>query len=177
MDDASGFMQTRSFAQTCATCHNHTDQIAGSTATEPIPFIQLPGVDTASAKKAGVDLDYWPASRRTGSEGLTPFVQLLLEGGDNPSLAADMEALANLPRGYKDLRMATPAQLAAIDRTLKSVKVLMDELAAQEGIEVLQARLEKAIGRPLSHEELADLTAHFPQAALKTAHEAWFKSE
>ena len=177
MDNESGFMRTKSFEQTCATCHNHTDQIEGNTGTEPIAFIQLPGVDTKSASEKGVDLSYWPASRRTGSEGLTPFMHLLLSGGDAPTLESDLAAVKDLPRGFRDLRMATPAQLQAIDRILKATRSLMDELASQEGVEVLQTRLEKAIGRPLSHQELADLTSHFPQAALKAAKEKWFQSE
>jgi hypothetical protein len=175
MDSSSGFMQTKSFKQTCATCHNHTDQIEGTTETEAIAFIQLPGVDTGSAKEKGVDLTYWPASRRAGSDGLTPFMQLLLAGGDAPTLDADLALVADLPRGYKDLRTASAQQLQAIDRILKATRVLIDELANQEGTEVLQQRIESAIGRPLSHEELADLTAHFPQVAIKAARDEWFK--
>ena len=177
MDSDSGFMQTRGFEQTCATCHNHTDQIEGNTSTEPIAVIQLPGVDTKSTQALGVDLTYWPAGRRAGSEGLTPFMQLLLSGGDQPTLAQDIAAVANLPKGFKDLRSATAEQAQAIDRILKATMQLLDELASQEGIEVLQQRIEKAIGRPLDHQELADLTSHFPQATFKAAKEEWFKSE
>ena len=181
-----GSMDLKPFEQTCATCHHHTQQIEGTLETEPFLFIQLPGIDTKSARKGGVDISFWKAGRRHGNQELTPILQLLLSGAttypspDYPgttmsSLADDVQLLSTLPKGFRDLRKASQDQLQAVERIAYAVRYLFVEISSYEGVEGFRSRIEQAIGRPLSHDELADLTSHLPLDAIRLASQEWFE--
>ncbi|NKB25176.1 MAG: hypothetical protein GKR87_12530 [Kiritimatiellae bacterium] len=147
LNPLSGRMSTKPFEQSCAACHHHTQQIEGTPETEPINFIQLPGIDTKSAEKGGVDLSFWKAGRRAGSKELTPILQLLIKGANvypdpdyiqtnrpSYSLSKDLNLLSPLRKVFKDLRKANRAQLEAVQRIAYAVRYLFREVSAFEGL-------------------------------------------
>ena len=181
-------MHLASFEQACATCHHHTNQIEGAPVDPGVNFLQLPGMDTKSLADAGLDISPWPADRRKGGDGVTPFMALLMNAapayptadytwpGDKTTLEADLATLKSLQRGSRDLRNATEPQKQAAQRVALAVKQLLNDLADQQGTEVLKERLEASLGRPLGHEEFSGLIAQLPLDLLKQARDTWFPS-
>ena len=184
---SNGRMLTGGFEQSCAACHHHATKLEGTAETAPIPFIQLPGIDLKSAKKGGIDLSFWKADRRHGSKEVHPILKLLITGADvypgpdypatnvNHSFTVDLEVIHSLRKGFTDLRKATSEQLQAVERIAHAIRYLFEDLSAHEGLEGIQFRVERALDRSLTHEELADITQHFPLAELKQKKDEWFE--
>ena len=181
---ANGFMQTLAFETGCMNCHHHSQQIEGSPEADPIIVLQLPGIDLGSMKEAGLDMAFWPIDRRRGGRRVTPVLALLLAGAETypgafyegpiGKLDSDLKRVEALARGFADLREAETDDLRAVHRLAWAIRTLFFDLAGQEGIEIIRGRLERALGRKLSHTELADLTSHFPLQALRALLPVWF---
>ena len=183
--DNQGRVRTHGFEVSCATCHQHTRQLEGSVDSTPQLVLQIPGIDTQSLARAGIELPFWRVSRRRGGRDIPPIMSLLIAGaetypapghpGANRHTWADDEAMIRaLPRGLADLRQADPATAEAIERAAWAVRALILDLAAQTGTEALRDRLERLLGRPLNHGELADLSSHMPRAALRAMADQFF---
>ncbi|MDA1044643.1 MAG: hypothetical protein O3C57_05400 [Verrucomicrobia bacterium] len=116
----------------------------------------------------GVDLDY-------ASMGST----LQMNPDVSRAFQADLDATQSLRAGLAPLGNATEAQIDAACRIALATKWLFVEIAdaevAQEsGMRHLQARLERYMGRPLLHEEYADLIGQFPLRTFIRLRDQWF---
>jgi hypothetical protein len=186
-DDSGTTMITQPFAISCASCHQHTRQIEGTVDTQALTVFQLPGIDLDSARKAGSRLEFWPADRRRGGEHLPPIMQLLIRGAavypsaDYPGALGvfeqDLTRVEQLPKGFRDLRTATPEEIMAIERIAWAVRDLFRELAGAESLDAFRQRLERSAGRPFGHEEFADVSAQLPPALIQQAYQDWFGVE
>jgi len=110
----------------------------------------------------------WPAA---AAGDLTPFMQLLLSA--SPEYVAARATLRGVP--LRDLRQATPEQIAAVGVLVWSIKELFYDVI-QQGDDALTRRLERLTVPPPSEEQLTLLVADLPPGSLRLAVQRWLPS-
>ncbi len=154
-DAAGRFMQVKSFAQTCAACHEPQIKGAGSS-TKGVAFFRLPGIDAATLAEKGISIGEWP---KFADGKLTPFMELLLSR--EPALGDALGKLQGID--LLDLTKATPEQLAAAEQFAWGVKTLLYHLVVDGQsylLEELKGKIDPA-------------GVEIPQAALAAAQQEW----
>ena len=116
-------MRTGTFETTCASCHAQQIEGMGRAGAKGIVVLRLPGVDLDTLHEHGISVGEWPADDNV-EEGLTPFMQLLLEG--DSALTEDLALLAGLD-DFTDLSDATDEEVAAVGRIV-NVQSFVDRM-------------------------------------------------
>lgn len=166
--NASGAdMTVQPFEKTCAACHEGQIMGKSSSGVKGIPFLELPGLDTESLKKAKIDVGHWPQDAE--AEEIIPFMRLLLSADPNyKKVAAILKDVDLL-----DLSGADAEKKSAAGQLAWAVKKLVFDLAAN-GQRALRARLEKVVSKPLSDAEFSRLSGQLPVGIVRSAQRAWF---
>jgi hypothetical protein len=161
--DTQGKMLVKSFAKSCAACHDSQIQGAGRAGAKGIAFFAIPGLDVKTLEAKGHSIGQWPEF----AEGpLNPFIKLLLSS--DPTAVADLSEIGGL--NLIDLAAASDRQLDAAARTAWRIKSLFFDLTT-EGQSALIKRLEAVSGRSgVSPAMIAQL----PGEALLAAKNAWW---
>lgn len=163
-DDAGKTMRTGTFETTCAGCHAREIKGVGRAGAKGIAVLRLPGLDLDTLDEHGVSVGEWPADADV-EEGLTPFMELLLEGDP----AVDLARLARFD-DFTDLSDATDEEVAAVGRMAWAVKRLLYNLIARGQREMLD-RLRTTTD--LGIRELADLVGQLPVEVIRAAQREW----
>ncbi|MEP6820865.1 MAG: hypothetical protein ABI946_00785 [Chthoniobacterales bacterium] len=149
------FMQVKSFAASCAACHEPQIQGAGMT-VKGVAFFTVPGIDAESLAANRLSIGEWP---KFADAKLTPFMELLLDR--EPKARAAMEKLRGVD--LLDLSKATPDQLVAAGEYAWAVKTLLFHIVVE--------------GQPFLLEQLKDKVEppglEVPRAALLAAQKEW----
>lgn len=161
-------MSTLGFAQTCSSCH--AEDIRGSkrATTTGFDVLRVPGLDTDTLRERGVFIGEWP---QHADDDLSPLMELLLQSDAHYAVVRPVLGTVDL----MDLRNASDEQLNAVATLAWCVKMLLQDII-EGGAGFLQMRLEKALGRPLSHAQVAPLLATLPRSVIQSASTAWFPS-
>ena len=165
-DDAGQTMRTGTFEATCASCHAREIEGLGRAGAKGIAVLRLPGLDLDTLDEHGVSIGEWPADADI-EEGLTPFMELLLEG--DPDVTGDLARLARFD-DFTDLSDATDEEVAAVGRMAWAVKGLLYNLIARGQREMLD-RLRATTD--LGIRELADLVGQLPVEVIRAAQQEW----
>jgi Doubled CXXCH motif (Paired_CXXCH_1) len=157
---AGGKMVVNSFEQSCAVCH--ADNISASS---PVAFFRVPGIDVTSLARAGISIGQWP---KDADDKLTPFMELLL-GTD----ISGGKVLATLKgKDLLDLSGASPEQLSAASRLAWAVKEFLYDFEA-EGQSFLIKRLREGLPPGQTSVPLTALTGGIPRAGLVSWRKEW----
>lgn len=165
-DDAGQTMRTGTFEATCAGCHAREIEGLGRAGAKGIAVLRLPGLDLDTLDEHGVSIGEWPADADI-DEGLTPFMELLLEG--DPDVTGDLARLARFD-DFTDLSDATDEEVAAVGRMAWAVKGLLYNLIASGQREMLD-RLQATMA--LSTRELAKFVGQLPVEVVRAAQQEW----
>ncbi|MFK7731266.1 MAG: hypothetical protein AB8B48_06555 [Pseudomonadales bacterium] len=159
-------MSTLGFEQTCSSCH--AEDIRGSkrATTTGFDVLRVPGLDTDTLRERQVFIGEWPDH---ADESLSPLMELLLQSDAHYATVRPILNTVDL----MDLREASDKQLEAVATLAWCVKMLLQDII-NGGTGFLQMRLEKALGRPLSHAQIAPLLATLPQSVIQSASTEWF---
>lgn len=159
-------MSTLGFEQTCSSCH--AEDIRGSkrATTTGFDVLRVPGLDTDTLREREVFIGDWP---QHADDRLSPLMELLLQSDAHYAVVRPI--LGNID--LMDLRDASDEQLNAVATLAWCVKMLLQDII-EGGTGFLQMRLEKALGRPLSHAQIAPLLATLPRSVIQSASTAWF---
>lgn len=175
MDEHGRQMVSVNYDNACSACH-HTDFKAFGTTN--VAFLQLPRLDTMTLTDFARDsadnpwLGDWPDTFVKGSDGLAPFLRVLLSA--EPDIAAAITAIETDKNvKLRDLRKATDAQKADTVRIAWAIKALLHDLAAKGHAE-LRRRIEAALGVTLTDAEFAEMVAGLPPEAVRIAAANWF---
>ncbi|MEO6876233.1 MAG: cytochrome c3 family protein [Opitutaceae bacterium] len=162
---AGGHMLVKSFAQTCAACHEAQIEGEGQAADKGIAFFRVPGLDAATLAAQGHPVGDWPAD----ADGkLTPFTRLLLAG--DPAAASALKTLGGMD--ISDLRNVSGDQLAAAETLAWSIKSLLADLVTN-GHEAMVSKLGR-MSPGSDRSQLLAMTAQIPRDELLSAQAAWF---
>jgi hypothetical protein len=153
-------MVVNSFEQSCAVCH--ADNISASS---PVAFFRVPGIDVTSLARAGISIGQWP---KDADDKLTPFMELLL-GTD----ISGGKVLATLKgKDLLDLSSASPEQLAAASRLAWAVKEFLYDFEAK-GQSFLIKRLREGLPPGQNSIPLTALTGGIPRTGLISWRKEW----
>ncbi|MGF1451970.1 MAG: hypothetical protein ACFB21_07860 [Opitutales bacterium] len=149
-DRKGQLMLTRSFEQTCASCHGDQIKGAGRAGAQGLAVFRIPALDAETLQSKGRGIGDWPEY----AEGeITPFMRLLLQR--HPEAVTALETLEGLE--LYDLRDASEAELAAAEQFGWAVKGLFYDLI-HEGQNLLanpaQVPPDPALVAGLSHDTL-----------------------
>ena len=161
-----GAMLVRSFAETCAACHQEQIEGEGLAGRKGIAFLGVPGFDVESLRDQNLEIGDWP---EWAEEPPTPFVELLLSR--DPAIAGHLERVAALDR--LDLSEASAEDLAAVEAVIWGFKELVHDLMA-ESPEGFAATLSGLAGEDMGKDRLSRLVAGLPLDTLRAAQESWF---
>ena len=165
-DDDGQTMRTGTFETTCASCHARQIEGIGRAGAKGIAILRLPGLDLDTLHEHGISVGEWPADDNV-EEGLTPFMELLLEG--DPALTEDLALLAGFD-DFTDLSDATDEEVAAVGRMMWAVKRLLYNLIARGQREMLD-RLQATTD--LGTRKRADLVGQLPVEVIRAAQQEW----
>ena len=161
--DSQGKMLVKSFAQTCAACHEAQIKGDGRAGAKGIAFFRVPGLDIKTLAAKGHSVGQWPVY----AEGpVNPFIKLLLSS--DKKATDDLAAIEGIDP--LDLTSASASQLDAVDRTAWRIKSLFFDLAT-EGQAALISRLNKISGKS---ELTPAMLAQLPVDTLLAAKAAWW---
>ena len=149
---AGGTMVVKDFEQACAACH--TDNINRSS---PVAFFRVPGVDVTSLARAGLSIGQWP---KDADDEITPFMNFLF--ASDPVTRQAVETYKG--KDLRDLRSATPEQLAAASKLAWAVKEFLYDFEEQ-GQSYLTKRLQAELPPGQTDIQLAALTGGIPRRA------------
>ena len=162
-EPAGGIMLVAGFETACAGCHARELESAG----RPAPMITIPGFDLEELRTRRAAIGEWPED---ADAELSPYMVFLLSG--EPGFMAAWAVVKDLSL-MDDLAEAKPAQIRAVQTIAWSVKSLMADLRRSGG-GALRARLEAALGRELSNQELSRLAGRLPVDLIQNAQRDWF---
>ena len=160
-------MVTSGFETSCAACHAGEIKGDARATSKGIAVLNVPGLDILTLAERGAPVGYWP---EFAEELPTPFMDLLL-ASDARYFSA--KAVLDQQVDPLDLTDADHEVIAAATELAWSVKDLMHDLVV-EGLPALKSRLEAALGREISSEDMALLGALLPQDAVSASANAWF---
>lgn len=165
-------MVLESYESMCATCHDADLMGEGSTQVG-MKFLQLPGVDVASLRAAGVEVGDWPADADEGFDAMPSiFVDLLVSADETyPEFADDQEILSALD--LADLYGVSQEEAQAAGRYVRAVRRLVDELA-RNGQGELLLRLERVFDPQEVGRHLLGVADRFSEPAMIAARAEWF---
>jgi hypothetical protein len=166
-NEDGSFQQTLGFEQSCAKCHDSDIQTSWEAG---VPLVSLPMLDSDAFKDADIDIGFWPEAATGDFDGALPLVAKFLLLSDEKAVQA-LEVLGP-DFDFYDVDPTDAKQLAAAADVVNSVKQLATELA-QQGHAAFATRLERIVGRKLSAEQLAAVTAHLSSDNL-TGLAGWF---
>jgi hypothetical protein len=159
-----------SYEAACAACHD--ERIATSVA-QGIPMMLLPTLDVDALKAAGHDIGDWPEQATGDFDGrLPPMMKLLLAA--DPAAAQAIHTLG-ADFEFLDIDPDDPQQLAACAVLAGAIKHLIRELATS-GPTVVQERLAKSLGQPLSEADVNALVAGLSADTLAGATATWLRN-
>ncbi len=165
---ADGFQQTLSYEASCAKCHDsdlETSWQAGLT------FVSLPMIDAETLSDAGHDVGNWPEQATGDFDGaLAAITKFLLLEDQN---AVEGMQLLGVDFDFFDVDPDDPTHLAAAANVIGALQTFLTDLATQ-GHTAIGKRLEKILGRALTGQELAALTAHISSENMTAIGETWF---
>ncbi|MEM8496860.1 MAG: hypothetical protein AAF542_02485 [Pseudomonadota bacterium] len=161
-------ISTLGFEQTCSSCHAEDIQGSNRAATSGFDVLRVPGLDTDALRERRVFIGEWP---QHADDSLSPLMELLLQSDAHYAVVRPILGTVDL----MDLSDATDEQLNAVATLAWCVKMLLQDII-EGGTGFLQMRLEKALGRPLSHAQVAPLLATLPRSVIQSASVAWFPS-
>jgi hypothetical protein len=167
-DATRGFQLTRSYAASCAACH---DKPLALSLADGVPLVALPTLDLAALDGAGRHVEGWPHDADGDFDGKLPAVAALLLAAKPPAEAALEKLGARLD--FYDIDPDDPAQLAAAATLAVELKSLVDDLAAR-GDAALAERLQAILGRAPTAAELDAALAKLPPALLADYRDRWF---
>lgn len=164
LDPAGERMPLVEYARSCAACHE--DQILGSGQLGGVgtAVLALPALDTWSLE--GAELEVWPADSSISDQGLTPFLELLLDA--DPSLADDLAAWRRVDP--LDLEDATAQERSSVERVAGAVRDLFGAIATG-GHGALLERLPEPARAATRH--AGDLLAGLPESLVREAIVRW----
>jgi hypothetical protein len=145
-------MVVKSFEQACAACH--AENINRST---PVAFFRVPGVDVTSLARAGLSVGQWP---QDADDEITPFMNFLF--ASDPATQKAMDTFKG--KDLRDLRGATPEQLAAASKLAWAVKEFLYDFEDQ-GQTFLTKLLQQELPPGQTAIQLAALTGGIPRRA------------
>ncbi|MEO6873092.1 MAG: cytochrome c3 family protein [Chthoniobacterales bacterium] len=154
-DGAGRFMKVKSFAQSCAACHEPQIEGEGAT-TKGVAFFTVPGIDAESLAAKGISIGEWP---KFADGKITPFTELLLRR--QPAMRDALDQLHGVD--LLDLSKSTPGQLAAAEKFAWGVKNLLFHLVV-DGQSYLRTDLKG---------EIAPAGIEIPRSALLAAQRDW----
>ena len=164
-DEVGLKMLVKSFEDNCGACHGGQVEGVGRATAKGLAVFNVPGLDVATLSERNIAIGGWPED---ADEEITPFMEFLLAGdGDYMAIR---KALAGLD--LLDLTEASPEQLAAVESFAWRVKELIFDIAV-EGMPALMTRLEKILGKPLSTQELTQLSGLLPVDTMRMAVHQW----
>jgi len=170
------------FRKMCAECHTQELKGIGLEEGPSIPFFRLPELD-----KETLDIGEWPSGLYGLDQGITPYMQILMEATavNDPELAktelaiveGDFSIIEN-HGGLYDLRGASPEIIEAATRISWAIKGLLFDLIAR-GQKALISRLtvermQRILGQPLNEREISALAGQVPVGVIRTAQRKWF---
>jgi len=161
-------MLVKDFKTVCAACHLAQIEGAGRATAKGIAVFGVPGLDVESLRDKGVAIGQWPE----GPDGeITDFVEFLLS--DNANFVAARNALDGID--LMNLADINAGQVKAVSNFAWAVKDLLFDLTTQ-GAPAFQTRLESALGRKLTVDEVGRLFGLLQADAMRAAQIAWFPS-
>lgn len=150
--DAAGDRQlTRSYAATCAECH---DKALGVSLAQGVSLAALPMLDVAALADAGQAVGAWPAEADGDFDGRVGVFAVALVLAK--PLAADATRVLGADFDYFDLDVDDAAQTAAGVALARELKSLVDDVATR-GEAAVRERIATLLGREVSDAELRDL--------------------
>lgn len=154
------------FDQTCTTCH--LDQILGkerASGPKGIAFLSLPGLDLETLKAKNAPVGEWPEASEAP---LTPFMKVMLSGNDRGRGLLKTVDKLNL----QDLGKASDGEIKAVTELAWEIKGLYHALITDNAADVL-GNLDIGGGTKLSASQITDLTASIPRDVIVSAQQQW----
>ncbi len=161
------FQQTLSYEATCAKCHDSKIETSSS---EGIAMFSLPMLDGDSLRDAQHDIGQWPKQALGDFDGALPPITKLLLAAD-PQTASALATLG-VDFDFFDVEPDDPQQLQAAAELIWAMKRLLHEVTTQ-GQSALRLRVETLLGRKLTKQEFAALSARLSPDNLAAMNERW----
>jgi len=165
-DETGGGMQTRGFAETCASCHTGDVRGAKASGSPGVPVLTVPGLDLITLREENVAIGAWP---RTADRELSPFMRAML--ADDAETQRALTRFRNLDT--LDLRDASQRDLDAVKTVAWAVKGLLYDLVA-DGPSSLRPALGRAFEGEITTPTATRLVAGMPLDTLRAAQKEWF---
>jgi hypothetical protein len=151
----------------CAVCHDEKMQ---TSVGKGVAMIALPTLDLTAFRKAGVDIGAWPAAATGDFEGRMPPQMKLLLAGDPEAAQAMTKLGPNFE--FADVEAENAEQLRSAAAVAQGITKLISDVS-QRGPSAVRERLQVALGRDISEQELQPLLAGLSADTIRAATKSW----
>lgn len=161
LDPLTGDQRTLGYNVACASCH---DESINTSVAEGLPLLSLPMIDTDMIEGAGREVHAWPEALTGDFDGMLPMPAKLL-------LLADPEPCQGIDRlgprfDFFDVEPGDDDQVAAAAAVACGLQRLVEGIA-ERGQTAVGEAAGRLVGRELSPEEVAELSAGLSPATIE----------
>jgi hypothetical protein len=168
--DATGSWQvTRSYAESCAACH---DKPLAISLADGVPLVALPTLDLATLEDAGHKVGVWPADADGDFDGALPLTAKVLLAA-KPEAAAAMATLGPT-FDYYDIDPDNSEQTAAAAVIAAELRALVEDLATR-GQPAIVERLVTVLGREPTAAQVEALAGRLSPDVVAQYRQRWFR--